>query len=102
MITKEVAQRTRTRLVALVGNPNTGKTTLFNELTGFRQRVGNYPGVTVEQKSGPLPGPYGPRTAEIVQPLMASEPSMAGRATAISQAMALYSAPVAATTSTVG
>ena len=39
-------------LVALVGNPNTGKSTLFNALTGLRQRVGNYPGVTVSRKSG--------------------------------------------------
>jgi len=38
--------------VALVGNPNSGKTTLFNVLTGARQRVGNWPGVTVEKKSG--------------------------------------------------
>jgi ferrous iron transport protein B len=38
--------------VALAGNPNTGKTTLFNELTGARQHVGNYPGVTVEKKEG--------------------------------------------------
>lgn len=38
--------------VALVGNPNCGKTTLFNALTGSRQRVGNWPGVTVERKSG--------------------------------------------------
>src|SRR5262245_46897185 len=38
--------------VALVGNPNTGKTTLFNVLAGMRQRVGNYPGVTVEVKKG--------------------------------------------------
>jgi ferrous iron transport protein B len=37
---------------ALVGNPNTGKTTLFNALTGLRQHVGNYPGVTVEIKKG--------------------------------------------------
>lgn len=36
----------------MVGNPNTGKTTLFNLLTGYRQRVGNYPGVTVERKTG--------------------------------------------------
>src|SRR5436190_10600267 len=42
------------RTVALLGNPNTGKTTLFNALTGFRARVANYPGVTVEKKSGPL------------------------------------------------
>src|SRR6516162_4013784 len=40
--------------VALVGNPNTGKTTLFNALAGMRQRVGNYPGVTVETKKGQL------------------------------------------------
>ncbi|MFO0811204.1 MAG: ferrous iron transport protein B [Gemmataceae bacterium] len=38
--------------VALVGNPNAGKTTLFNALSGLRQRVGNYPGVTVEMKKG--------------------------------------------------
>src|SRR5713226_2058733 len=38
--------------IALVGNPNTGKTTLFNALSGLRQRVGNYPGVTVEMKKG--------------------------------------------------
>ena len=38
--------------VVLVGNPNTGKTTLFNALTGLRRRVGNYPGVTVETKTG--------------------------------------------------
>lgn len=43
---------TRTLSVALVGNPNTGKTTLFNALTGLRHRVGNYPGVTVEMKKG--------------------------------------------------
>src|SRR5262245_24191199 len=40
--------------VALVGNPNTGKTTLFNALAGMRQRVGNYPGVTVETKKGQM------------------------------------------------
>lgn len=40
--------------IALVGNPNTGKTTLFNLLTGLTQKVGNYPGVTVERKSGTL------------------------------------------------
>lgn len=39
-------------LVALAGNPNCGKTTLFNELTGARQHVGNYPGITVEKKEG--------------------------------------------------
>ena len=38
--------------IALIGNPNSGKTTLFNLLTGSNQRVGNWPGVTVERKSG--------------------------------------------------
>ena len=41
-------------LVALVGNPNAGKSALFNALTGARQKVGNYPGVTVERHSGKL------------------------------------------------
>jgi len=41
-----------TPLVALAGNPNAGKSALFNALTGARQKVGNYPGVTVERKSG--------------------------------------------------
>jgi len=38
--------------VALVGNPNTGKTSLFNQLTGLTQKVGNYPGITVDKKQG--------------------------------------------------
>jgi len=38
--------------IALAGNPNSGKTTIFNNLTGARQRVGNYPGVTVDKKEG--------------------------------------------------
>lgn len=42
--------------IALAGNPNSGKTTLFNNLTGSRQRVGNWPGVTVEKKEGTLKG----------------------------------------------
>lgn len=58
-------------VVALAGNPNSGKTTIFNALTGGRQHVGNYPGVTVERKEGrikykgheitviDLPGTYG-------------------------------------------
>ncbi len=65
--------------VALVGNPNSGKTTIFNLLTGMNQKVGNYPGVTVDKKSGTtalskrksaeiidLPGTYSiyPRSAD--------------------------------------
>ncbi len=45
-----------TNTVALVGNPNCGKTTVFNDLTGAQQRVGNWPGVTVEKKTGQLEG----------------------------------------------
>jgi ferrous iron transport protein B len=52
-------------VVALVGNPNCGKTALFNALTGSRQKVANYPGVTVEKKIGRLTTPAG-RSIEIV------------------------------------
>ena len=38
--------------IALVGNPNSGKTSLFNALTGLHQKVGNFPGVTVDKKNG--------------------------------------------------
>ncbi len=57
------------KLVALVGNPNTGKTTLFNALTGFRQRVGNYPGVTVEKKTGHLALGESKRSDVVIQDL---------------------------------
>lgn len=70
--------------IALAGNPNAGKTTLFNKLTGARQHVGNYPGVTVEKKTGichhqqtqlsvtDLPGTYS-LTAYSVEELVARD-----------------------------
>ena len=51
--------------VALIGNPNTGKSTLFNVLTGLNQKIGNFPGVTVDKKTGYCTLPDG-RKAEIV------------------------------------
>lgn len=51
-------------VIALVGNPNCGKTTLFNALTGARQRVGNWPGVTVEKKTGQFE--HAGRSVEVV------------------------------------
>ena len=50
---------TRTRTAALVGNPNAGKSALFNALTGARQKIANYPGVTVERKAGRISLPSG-------------------------------------------
>ena len=50
---------TRHRTAALVGNPNSGKSALFNALTGARQKIANYPGVTVERKAGRLLLPSG-------------------------------------------
>ncbi|HEY0116607.1 MAG TPA: ferrous iron transporter B [Allosphingosinicella sp.] len=52
-------------LIALVGNPNAGKSALFNALTGARQKVGNYPGVTVERHSGRMSLPDG-RPVELI------------------------------------
>ena len=52
--------------VSLVGVPNCGKTALFNRLTGSRQKVANYPGVTVERKEGRLTGPRTGRTFRVV------------------------------------
>ncbi len=49
----------RTRLIALLGNPNCGKTALFNRLTGARQKVANYAGVTIERKEGSFTSPAG-------------------------------------------
>lgn len=78
MSTTLPADGTRTLTVAIIGNPNTGKSTLFNSLAGMQSLVGNYPGVTVEKKIGrirwddhevtlvDLPGTYSlsPRTLD--------------------------------------
>ncbi|HEX5787414.1 MAG TPA: FeoB small GTPase domain-containing protein, partial [Woeseiaceae bacterium] len=53
-VTQIASRRQPEVRVAVVGNPNSGKSTLFNRLTGLRQRVGNYPGVTVEKHVGVL------------------------------------------------
>lgn len=52
MALKKTKQCSNQIKIALAGNPNSGKTTIFNELTGARQHVGNWPGVTVEKKTG--------------------------------------------------
>jgi ferrous iron transport protein B len=57
----EMSANLRDLRIALVGNPNCGKTALFNTLTGSRQRVANYPGVTVERKEGGFLTPAGRR-----------------------------------------
>jgi len=58
-------RRARRKLIAIAGGPNCGKSTLFNKLTGLRQKVANYPGVTVEKKAGFVPLPSG-RTVEVL------------------------------------
>jgi len=52
--------------LSLIGVPNCGKTALFNRLTGSRQKVANYPGVTVERKEGRLTGPRSGRTFRVI------------------------------------
>ncbi|WP_199555620.1 ferrous iron transporter B [Sandaracinobacteroides hominis] len=60
-VVETVSAETRLPMVAVVGHPNAGKTSLFNALSGARQKVGNYPGVTVERKSAELALPSGGR-----------------------------------------
>lgn len=55
-------------LVALAGNPNAGKTTVFNSLTGSRARTGNYPGITVERRVGELSLPSGAKVSLVDLP----------------------------------
>ncbi len=55
-----------TKTIALVGNPNSGKTTIFNALTGLRQKIANYPGVTVEKKEGTLTLPESRETVSVL------------------------------------
>ena len=61
------ASATRLRSAALVGNPNAGKSALFNALTGARQKIANYPGVTVERKAGRLALPSRDGRGETVE-----------------------------------
>ena len=56
---RRAAEPERAPVYAMVGNPNCGKTTLFNALTGLRQKVGNYPGVTIEKKVGTVYSQHG-------------------------------------------
>lgn len=76
--------RTAPPLIALVGNPNAGKTSLFNVLTGASQRVGNYPGVTVEKAMGRLKLPSGECEVVDVPGLYSLQPQSADEEVAAS------------------
>lgn len=89
---RSVASAVKPALIALVGNPNSGKTSLFNALTGSKQKVGNYPGVTVERATGRMrlgtgfanvvdvPGLYSMRPASMDEEVAADEISGLGDA----------------------
>ncbi|HET8693581.1 MAG TPA: FeoB small GTPase domain-containing protein, partial [Aquabacterium sp.] len=87
-----------TPLIALVGNPNCGKTALFNRLTGARQKVGNYAGVTVERKEGQFISPAGKSWRVLDLPgaysLLAATPDEAITRDVIAGARSDESAPV--------
>src|SRR6476620_5780622 len=63
---KPSSAKPATSYVVLTGNPNCGKTTLFNALTGLRAKVGNYAGVTVERKEGRLLGTVPPNNVMVL------------------------------------
>lgn len=54
MAAKDQSKNQSTPRIAIIGNPNVGKSTIFNYLTGLNQKIGNYPGVTVDKKTGTL------------------------------------------------
>jgi len=87
-----------TPMIALVGNPNCGKTALFNRLTGARQKVGNYAGVTVERKEGQFISPAGQTWRVLDLPgaysLLAATPDEAITRDVIAGVRAGESAPV--------
>ena len=49
---ESTTSKNKKQKIVLVGNPNTGKSTIFNALTGLNQKIGNFPGVTVDKKTG--------------------------------------------------
>ncbi len=65
-MTASQAAAIKMKTIALVGNPNSGKTTLFNALTGLRQKTANYPGVTVDKKEGILTLPESRETVSVL------------------------------------